>query len=411
MDQAMMESIMAFPAATAGLGNQPLEPTILADGTKHFELTTSIVDWEVAPGQDRPGLGLQRPGARPAHRPRGRRHRRGRAHQRAADRHRHPHARHRPAQRPGRRRPDHPGPRRHRRDVHLPLHRHRAGDRHVPRPRPRRPGHPQRPVRHDVRRRDRPAGRAHGLRHRDPRRPHHRPGHPDGRQRRRHDRPHAQRQELPGHRPARRRRGRLGQGHLLQRGPAGPPDAPPRLRADRLRQGRRTARPALRRRHHPRRPRRALHGAVPRRPARHLGLALPHPQPRRSRRPACSAWSPPSSSTTAPPDAVTRRRHRDAVAPAPSRRRVCLPGPAGAGRSRVASGPSVAASYLVVTGRVRGGSDDDGLRVPRGLRLARHVVGRRAVPERSGAPGCSRSSTSRTPRRSGACTSSSSSAA
>ena len=51
MDQAMMESILAFPAATAGLGNQPLEPTILADGTKHFELTTSIVDWEVAPGK------------------------------------------------------------------------------------------------------------------------------------------------------------------------------------------------------------------------------------------------------------------------------------------------------------------------------------------------------------------------
>ena len=26
MDQAMMESVMAFPAATEGLGNQPLEP-------------------------------------------------------------------------------------------------------------------------------------------------------------------------------------------------------------------------------------------------------------------------------------------------------------------------------------------------------------------------------------------------
>ena len=51
MDQAMMESILAFPAETAGLGNQPLEPTILADGTKHFELTASIVDWEVAPGK------------------------------------------------------------------------------------------------------------------------------------------------------------------------------------------------------------------------------------------------------------------------------------------------------------------------------------------------------------------------
>jgi len=51
MDQAMTESILAFPAETEGLGNQPLEPTILADGTKHFELTTSIVDWEVSPGK------------------------------------------------------------------------------------------------------------------------------------------------------------------------------------------------------------------------------------------------------------------------------------------------------------------------------------------------------------------------
>ena len=47
-DQAMIESIMAFPAETEGLGNQPLEPTVLPDGTKHFELTASIVDWEVA---------------------------------------------------------------------------------------------------------------------------------------------------------------------------------------------------------------------------------------------------------------------------------------------------------------------------------------------------------------------------
>jgi FtsP/CotA-like multicopper oxidase with cupredoxin domain len=51
MDQAMMESIMAFPAETEGRGNQPLEPTVLADGTKRFELTASIVDWEVAPGE------------------------------------------------------------------------------------------------------------------------------------------------------------------------------------------------------------------------------------------------------------------------------------------------------------------------------------------------------------------------
>jgi FtsP/CotA-like multicopper oxidase with cupredoxin domain len=51
MDQKMMDSIKAFPAATKGEGNQVLEPTVLADGTKHFELTASIVDWEVTPGK------------------------------------------------------------------------------------------------------------------------------------------------------------------------------------------------------------------------------------------------------------------------------------------------------------------------------------------------------------------------
>jgi FtsP/CotA-like multicopper oxidase with cupredoxin domain len=43
--------VLAFPAATAGKGNQPLAPTILADGTKHFDLTASIIDWEVSPGE------------------------------------------------------------------------------------------------------------------------------------------------------------------------------------------------------------------------------------------------------------------------------------------------------------------------------------------------------------------------
>ena len=50
-DAAMTESVLAFPAETAGHGNQPLQPEILADGTKHFELTASIIDWEVAPGE------------------------------------------------------------------------------------------------------------------------------------------------------------------------------------------------------------------------------------------------------------------------------------------------------------------------------------------------------------------------
>ncbi len=51
MSDAMDETIGQFPAETEGLGNEELEPTVLADGTKHFELTAAITDWEVAPGQ------------------------------------------------------------------------------------------------------------------------------------------------------------------------------------------------------------------------------------------------------------------------------------------------------------------------------------------------------------------------
>ena len=39
-----------FPAETAGKGNVVLEPTILADGTKEWELTASVFDWETEPG-------------------------------------------------------------------------------------------------------------------------------------------------------------------------------------------------------------------------------------------------------------------------------------------------------------------------------------------------------------------------
>ncbi|MEM9655242.1 MAG: multicopper oxidase domain-containing protein [Actinomycetota bacterium] len=52
MDQAMMESILAFPAETEGRGNPVLEPTeIRSDGTKVFDLTAEITDWEVEPGR------------------------------------------------------------------------------------------------------------------------------------------------------------------------------------------------------------------------------------------------------------------------------------------------------------------------------------------------------------------------
>jgi FtsP/CotA-like multicopper oxidase with cupredoxin domain/plastocyanin len=37
-------------ANTKGVGNQLLEPKVKADGTKEFQLTASVVDWEVSPG-------------------------------------------------------------------------------------------------------------------------------------------------------------------------------------------------------------------------------------------------------------------------------------------------------------------------------------------------------------------------
>ena len=51
MDHAMEETMAQFPAETEGVGNVPLEPEILDDGTKRFELTASIVEWEVEPGK------------------------------------------------------------------------------------------------------------------------------------------------------------------------------------------------------------------------------------------------------------------------------------------------------------------------------------------------------------------------
>jgi FtsP/CotA-like multicopper oxidase with cupredoxin domain len=52
MDQRMIDSMLAFPAETEGIGNQPLEPTeVRADGTKVFDLTASVIPWEVSPGE------------------------------------------------------------------------------------------------------------------------------------------------------------------------------------------------------------------------------------------------------------------------------------------------------------------------------------------------------------------------
>jgi manganese oxidase len=51
MDQAMVDTIMQFPAATKGKGNEVVTPTITADGWKEFTLTAAITEWEVEPGK------------------------------------------------------------------------------------------------------------------------------------------------------------------------------------------------------------------------------------------------------------------------------------------------------------------------------------------------------------------------
>ena len=51
-DERMGASTKAFPAATDGVGAQDLAPTVLPDGTKQFDLTAEIVQWEVSPGHE-----------------------------------------------------------------------------------------------------------------------------------------------------------------------------------------------------------------------------------------------------------------------------------------------------------------------------------------------------------------------
>lgn len=51
MDRMMAEVAAAFPAATEGHGGEILDPTVLPDGTKEFDLTAKIVQWEVTPGK------------------------------------------------------------------------------------------------------------------------------------------------------------------------------------------------------------------------------------------------------------------------------------------------------------------------------------------------------------------------
>jgi FtsP/CotA-like multicopper oxidase with cupredoxin domain len=52
MDQEMKDRALRFVNEAKGtFGGTPLEPKILADGTKEFDLVAKIVDWEVEPGK------------------------------------------------------------------------------------------------------------------------------------------------------------------------------------------------------------------------------------------------------------------------------------------------------------------------------------------------------------------------
>ena len=51
MDAMMDKVANSFPAKTAGHGGDLMAPVVKADGTKEFDLTAKVVDWEVAPGK------------------------------------------------------------------------------------------------------------------------------------------------------------------------------------------------------------------------------------------------------------------------------------------------------------------------------------------------------------------------
>jgi manganese oxidase len=57
MDALMQKPVTAYVeqltkgANTKGVGNQPLVPKVLANGTKEFHLTAELADWEVSPGK------------------------------------------------------------------------------------------------------------------------------------------------------------------------------------------------------------------------------------------------------------------------------------------------------------------------------------------------------------------------
>ena len=293
----MVESMLAFPAETEGVGNQPLELRVLPDGTKQFELTAAVTPWEVSPGKivDAWTYNGMVPG--PMIKVDVGDKVRVILHNETADGHRHPLARCRRAQRPGRR------VARTRRTSWPPASRtptssrRRAGDRDVPRPHPRTDlGRPTAcsPASSSARTRC-PRGRTiSGVTIPDDLVPD-------------VEMPMVVNdagviglslngKSFPATAPV-SSTGRLGGGQLLQRGLDGPSDAPAPVPPARVRQGRDPPRRAVLGRHVNIAPGERYSVLFQADRPRHVGLALPHPDPRRVRRQACSAWPPPSSST------------------------------------------------------------------------------------------------------------------
>ena len=51
MDALMLKSAQQYPTKVNGHGGDVMEPKILPDGTKEFDITAKVVDWEVEPGK------------------------------------------------------------------------------------------------------------------------------------------------------------------------------------------------------------------------------------------------------------------------------------------------------------------------------------------------------------------------
>ena len=130
MEKAMTGGVNSFlayakkyAAGSIKTANPRLRPTVLADGTKQFDLTAAITNWEVSPGKvvkawtyngTAPGPWIKVDPGRQGQ---------GGPAQQTSHLDRHPLPWHRRAKRSGRGGPDHPEVHRARNDVHLLLHR------------------------------------------------------------------------------------------------------------------------------------------------------------------------------------------------------------------------------------------------------------------------------------------------